>query len=961
MRYACLVRRGTSLFVLLLASCLQSPLVPCGDQVCPGGSVCVRGTCATASDVEVCKGLEDGTSCTATNGSDGMCLDGACLTGLCGNGTIEGTELCDDGNMSSGDGCRGDCRKIEACHDSQLDEGEQCDDGNMNAADGCDECKRTVWSASSVIDPKVKATSIALANPNGVATDGDGRIYIADTANHRIRRIEKGGESITTIAGTGLGGPATGDGGAATSAQLNSPGGVAVDGIGNVFFCDTGNHRLRRIDVNGIITTIAGTGSAGYTGDTGAATLAQLSSPHGVAVDGLGRVFVADTDNNVIRRIEIDGTITTVAGTGVAGYNGDGGPATAAQLQGPYGVAVDAGGLVLIADSLNYRIRRIQDDDTIATVAGTGNPGDGADGTLATMADLAGPVGVAVGPGGRIVIADAANHRIRRIETDNTISTIAGIGTPGFAGDNGQAKLAALNVPLGVAVDSTGRVAVADYQNQRIRAIETDGTITTVGGNGALGFGGDSNQATSALLKAPFATAVDAQGRIYVADTLHSVIRRIDVDGTISTFAGTGIAGDSGNNGPATAAQLSNPNGIVIDGQGRLVIADVLNNKVKRVDANGVITTIAGTGSPGSSGDTGPATSAKLFNPNDVAIDAQGRVLIADTYNNKIRRIEANNTITTVAGTGFPGYDGDNVAATTTRLAFPYYVSADSSGRILIADTSNHRIRRVALDGTITTIVGTGTAGSSGAGGPASSAQIDGPQAMREDSLGRLVFVDGGNHLVRRVELDNTVITLAGTAGVEGARGDAGPAANALLARPHGLALDSMDRIFVADSSNDRVRCIANGSITTVAGRINPENVGPISSALSSGDCDRRAGALQNERVRQRRRHRGRFRDGAHLHHRDLRKPDRRDHAERPDRSEHVDDRSAREHRRYCGWRRGRRRDRAVPVADRSLPRRRGPQALHRRHRQPRDPRPRSRDQRRDDARQHESQLRILR
>lgn len=826
MRYARPVRRGTALVALLISGCLQSPLVPCGNKVCPSGSVCAGEVCATPGDVEVCEGLVDGEACRATNGADGTCQAGVCQTGLCGNGEIDAGEVCDDNNKASGDGCRGDCLKQEACPDGVIDQGERCDDGNGNAADGCDTCRLTTWSARSIVGTAVMATTIAFANPAGVAADDHGRIYIADTSNHRIRRIETDG-SLTTLAGTGVGGPATGDGGAATSAQLNQPGGVAVDGVGNVYFSDSGNHRLRRIDVDGTITTIAGNGQPGSAGDGGAASLAQLSNPNGVAVDGLGRIFIADTDNHRVRRIDVDGTIATVAGTGNAGYNGDGIAATSAELQNPYGVAVDATGRLLIADSLNHRVRRI-DDDTIATVAGTGTFGYGGDGGPATDAMLAAPAAVAVDATGRILIADSASYRIRRIE-NGTISTIAGTGTAGFSGDGAAATAAELSTPAGVAVDGQGVIAIADMFNQRIRQVAADGTISTVGGTGALGFGGDAREATSALLKAPFATVIDAQGRIYVSDTLHQVVRRIELDGTIETVAGTGIAGDSGDGGPATSAQLSNPNGLAIDAQGRLVIADVLNNKVKRVE-NGIITTIAGTGSPGSTGDTGPATSAKLFNPNDVAIDPQGRVLIADTYNSKIRRIETDGTIVTVAGTGLSGYDGDHVQAMTTRLAFPYYVGVDGAGRILIADTSNHRVRRVALDGTITTIAGTGVAGSSGAGGLATSAQLDGPQSIREDSMGRLVFVDGGNHMVRRIELDGTITTIAG-AGVEGARGDGGPAANALFARPHGLALDSMDRIYVADSNNDRIRCIADGTITTVAGRIAPERLGPVSEA----------------------------------------------------------------------------------------------------------------------------------
>jgi cysteine-rich repeat protein len=738
-------------------------------------------------------------------------------------------EACDDNNLVSGDGCRADCAKAEICGDGELDANEACDDGNDNVADGCDACQRTTWNATSIVGAAVGATTIALADPNGIAVDGRGRIYIGDTKGHRVRRIEEDG-SLTTLAGTGTVG-SSGDGGAATSAQLNLPAGVAVDGIGRVFVADSANHRLRRIDVDGTIITVAGTGVAGFSGDGGAASLAQLSNPNGVAVDGLGRVFVADTDNHVVRRIDIDGTITTVAGTGSSGYNGDGIAATSAQLTSPYGVAVDALGRALVADTLNLRVRRIALDGTIATVAGTGSPGYNGDGIAATSADLAGPIGIGVDAQGRIVIADAINNRIRRVELDNTISTIAGTGTAGYSGDGAAATGANVAVPYGVAADPQGRVVIADTSNQRVRRIAMDGTISTVGGTGVFGFGGDASEATSALIAGAFAVTVDGQGRIYVTDSFHHCVRRVELDGTITTVAGTGISGFSGDGGPATAAQMLSPNGIALDGQGRLVIVDTFNQRIRRVDANGIITTIAGTGISGGTGDTGPATSARLSNPNDVAVDAQGRVLIADTYNNRIRRIEADGTIITVAGTtGAPGYDGDGVAANTTRLAFPYNVAVDALGRILIADTANRRVRRVDLAGTITTIAGNGSPGRAGDGGPATSAELGLPQGLHVDSLGRVLFVDSENHDLRRIELDGTIVTLAGSA-TSGASGDGGAATAARLSNAHGMRVDGMDRILVADTNNDRVRRIAGGTITTVAGRIDPENVGPAAKA----------------------------------------------------------------------------------------------------------------------------------
>lgn len=828
MLYARNVRTGW-IVALLASGCLQSPLVPCGDTVCPPGNVCTSGGCATPADVAACNGFADGEGCQSASGTAGICQGGACQTGLCGNETVDIGEACDDGNLMSGDGCREDCRKMEICGDGLPDEGEACDDGNTNVADSCANCEVTQWTATLGVGAAISATTIALANPSGLAADSRGRLYIADTTNHRIRRIELDG-SFTTIAGTGTGGPATGDGGPATGAQLNAPAGIAVDGVGNVYVSDTGNHRIRRIAIDGTIETIAGTGAAGFNAGV-PARLSLLNRPNGIVVDGFGRIYVADSDNHIIRRIEGD-TITTVAGTPeVPGYSGDTQPATSAELQSPYGVAVDAMGRVVISDTLNSRIRRIELDDTIVTIAGNGNTGYNGDNIAATSAELSLPVGVGVDPQGRVVFNDALNFRVRRVELNNTITTIAGTGAPGFGGDGAAATAALVSLTAGLAVDPTGRVAIADSTNQRIRRIATDGTISTVGGTGTFGFGGEASEATGATLGDPFHVTLDSMGRLYISDTFHNSVRRVDLDGTITTVAGTGIAGYSGDNGPATSAQLNTPNGIRIDAQGRLVIADTYNHRIRRVDASGVITTIAGTGTAGNSVDGLAATSTRLSNPNDIAIDATGRVLIADTYNSVVKRIKSDNTIETVAGTGASGYDGENLAATASRLAFPYNIEVDQNDLLLISDTANQRIRRVEANNTLVTIAGNGTNGAGAAGLAPLATALDGPQAVHVDSTGRVLFLDGQNHVLRRIEANNTLSVVTGTVGTLGARGDGGPASAARINNAHGFTIDPQDRIYIADTNNERIRRIDATSITTVAGRIDPESIGVITKA----------------------------------------------------------------------------------------------------------------------------------
>jgi len=329
----------------------------------------------------------------------------------------------------------------------------------------------------------------------------------------------------------------------------------------------------------------------------------------------------------------------------------------------------------------------------------------------------------------------------------DTITTIAGTGTAGFSGDGGQATSAQLTNPRGVAVDAQGNVYIADEPAQRVRKV-SGGNISTVAGTGTAGFSGDGGQATSAQLKNPIDVAVDAQGNLYIADTLNNRIRKVS-GGNISTVAGTGTAGSTGDGGQATSAQLNNPYGIAVDAQGNLYIADTLNNRIRKV-SGGNISTVAGSGTAGYSGDGGQATSAQLNSPFDVAVDGQGNLYIADGANNRIRKVSGG-IISTIAGTGTAGFSGDGGQATSAQLKAPFSVAVDAQTNLYIADYGNSRIRRVS-GGIITTIAGTGTAGFTGDGGQASSAQISGPLGVGVDGEGSLYISDTNNRRVRKIE-----------------------------------------------------------------------------------------------------------------------------------------------------------------------------------------------------------------
>ena len=344
---------------------------------------------------------------------------------------------------------------------------------------------------------------------------------------------------ITTVAGngvqagTGYGG-FSGDGGAATNAELYWPCGVAVDTSGNLFIADTRNNCIRKVGNNGIIATVAGNGTSGYSGDGGAATNAELNEPFGLAVDSFSNLFIADEGNSRIRKVGINGTITTVAGNGTDGYSGDGGAATNAELNTPEGVAVDSFGNLFIADEGNSRIREVEPNGIIATVAGISMPNQGGyngDGGAATNTLLSFPYGVAVDSFGNLFIADSFNQRIRKVGTNGIIRTVAGNGTTGYSADGGVATKVALYYPHSVAVDSFGNLFIADLDNQRIRRVGTNGIIITVAGNGTSGYSGDGGAATNAALYYPQGVAVDSFGNLFIADMYNNVIRKVVIQG----------------------------------------------------------------------------------------------------------------------------------------------------------------------------------------------------------------------------------------------------------------------------------------------------------------------------------------------------------------------------------------------------------------------------------------------
>jgi sugar lactone lactonase YvrE len=645
------------------------------------------------------------------------------------------------------------------------------------------------------------ATRSAVGFPSNVATDPNGDIFFSDNFHDRIRKIDTKG-NISTIAGTGTSGY-SGDGGPATAANIASPAGLAADSRGNVYFVDTSNNRLRRIDASGTISTVAGNRIAGFSGDGGPATNASVSFVNfaAVAVDGAGNLFIADSGNFRIRKVDAFGMITTIAGTGTRGFSGDGGPALKAQFELVLcGITIDAKGNIYVSDCGNSRVRRIDANGIISTFAGTGLGNSQGDEGPAVSAPVS-PNGISLDFEGNLYVTEPTFGRVRRIDTQGIIHAFAGQYNDlkgFFAGDGGPATGAVLNQPNDVALDSAGNAYIADSFNYRIRKVDTDNIITTAAGTGAAHFSGDGASPTAALLDGPRGVAVAPNGTFFISDTKNGRIRQVS-SGTINTIVAVQIQGfELGLEPGGLSLDSAGVPGVqTFDGAGTLLFVDLFSGNVLgystttgenlgtvpgpfspfpisdvSITANGIFATVtdfscvvqlapssqivagicSSDGQRGYSGDGGPATSADLNFPSSLAVDDAGNIFIADTSNNRIRKVDTNGIITTVAGDGSPGYTGDGGLATGANLNAPLGVGL-YQGELFIADTGNNVVRQVDGTGVITTVAGNGTAGFSGDGGPAVNAMLNGPVAVALDSNGNLFVADTNNDRVREVTI----------------------------------------------------------------------------------------------------------------------------------------------------------------------------------------------------------------
>ncbi len=618
----------------------------------------------------------------------------------------------------------------------------------------------------------------ALANlyhPYAVAVDGSNNVYIADQYNCAVRKVDTT-NTITTIAGTPGTCGHTGDGGKGTAAEIYYPQGIGLDASGNLFIGEQNECDVRKLVLTtNTITTYAGTpGTCGYTGDGGNATAAEMSTTSGVAADASGNLFIADSGNCVIREVtKSNGRISTVAGNHTCGYNGDGGPATSAEMNQVFGIAVN-GANIIIGDYYNQRVRQFTVGGNITTVAGNGTACSGTcgEGGPATSAEFNGPVGIAATSGGTIYVGNISNYVVDSFTVGGNLNLAAGnhSATIETLINSEPPQGVVFNYPYGVFVDTTGNVYVDDSQNEMVREyVKSSNLVKFFAGNGTYGYLGDGGPATSAELRQPYGVAKDSAGNVYVADTQNCLIREVNTAGNISTFAGLVVSnnpqcGYSGDGGPATSAKLSYPYGLAVDSKNAVYVADYNNHVVRKI-SGGTISTIAGIGQiAGFGGDGGPASNALLYNPTAVAVDPAGNVFIADYNNCRVREINAaTGIINTVAGNGTCSFTGDG-QATSNGIGYPQGVAVDANDNLFISDY-NDRIRWVSPSGFMTTVAGTGQSGYNGDGLLATLATIYVPTGIDLDPAGNILFSDYYNLRVRSVSafpaLSTSVANLA--------------------------------------------------------------------------------------------------------------------------------------------------------------------------------------------------------
>jgi len=587
------------------------------------------------------------------------------------------------------------------------------------------------------------ALNIPLEGPTGVTFGSDGTLYFAEFQGGRVRKVDASG-NMTTIAGGGTK-LLSGEKGHALDSVLMGPATILFDGRGNLFIAEQLGNRIRKVNKKGTITTIAGNGDIGPVRDCVAATQSAVFGPNGLAFDSHGNLFVSEFMGNRIRKISPDGIITTVAGTGKAGSDGDGGPALSASLNAPTGLAIDADGNVFVAEIIGYKVRKIDTAGNISTV----------------IDNMNGPTGLAFDQAGSLWIAEHFAMNLRKLDKSGQMSivqqrldayslafdrngalhasqemvgvisrvdsaqglsgqgaTAPGVtleaGTPQTPATTGVANQTALKMPAGVARDSQGNTYIAEVMGNRIRRVDAQGMMTTVAGTGRRGFSGDGGPAVNADLDGPGSLGFDDQGNMYIVEIIGNRVRKVDPNGTIQTIAGTGDTGFAGDGGPALNAKFNHLHWGAFDKRtGLIYLVDTLNYRIRQIDRQGIITTIGGSGRAVSSGDGGLLKDASFARPEQLAIDSAGNWYITDSAANMIKKVDTRGIVSTFAGTGKKGYTGEGKPANKARLFGPTGIAVGSEGTVYFTDIFNDALRRVDPQGNIWYVAGNPPAGES--------------------------------------------------------------------------------------------------------------------------------------------------------------------------------------------------------------------------------------------------------
>ncbi len=654
------------------------------------------------------------------------------------------------------------------------------------------------------------ATTVGLRGVYSTAVDAAGNVYISERLARRVRKVDAVTGLITTIAGTGEYNH-TGDGGQAVAAALVAPAGLALFGS-TLYIGDADEVRAVNL-TTGVITRFAGGGSTGGPtyGDGGLATNGRLQDVSALAVDDLGDLYIADRSGNRIRMVDAATKFfSTVAGTGTAGSDGDGAAATLATIESPEGVAVDASHNVFVSDTANHRVRMVTNaTGVISAFAGTGVGGGTGNGFAATAATLWSPDEL-LSVGSRLFIADSVTETVR-VVSSGSINAYAGNGTQASTGDGGDATAASFFSPRSISADAAGDIFVGERFGARVRKLAAASlhTVSTIAGDGTAGYAGDSGQAANALVGSVTDVVTLSNGDIVMSDQENNVLRKVSAaTGIITTFAGTiGVHGFAGDGGPAASAMLSSPSYLAVDGADDIFVADTQNARVRKIDKAGIITTVAGVGSFTHSGDNGPALGAGLPFIAGLALLPNGDLLIAEN-GTRLREVsKATGIITTIAGTGVNLSAGDNGPATAASFVYATGLAVDTVGNIDIVDTNAGKVRQIdGVTGIITTIAGAGAPlQSTGDGGQALAAHFTHPWDIALDGADNVFITDNSAHRIRRVDaVTHVITTMAGT--VAGFVGDGGPATAARLLEPLGLTIDKLGDVVFSDSMNQRIR-----------------------------------------------------------------------------------------------------------------------------------------------------------